>query len=108
MLQARINRVVYGARQPRLGADGSWVSLFGSAGRISVNEGSGSAGDSLDGASLSSYDQLPIIPHPFSSGVQVTRGVLEDDSAALMRAFFVARRQDSNNRPSSLLKQLSS
>jgi tRNA(adenine34) deaminase len=28
ILQARLQRLVYGARQPRLGADGSWVALF--------------------------------------------------------------------------------
>jgi tRNA(adenine34) deaminase len=28
VLQARLQRLVYGARQPRLGADGSWVALF--------------------------------------------------------------------------------
>lgn len=28
ILQARLKRLVYGAKQPRLGADGSWVSLF--------------------------------------------------------------------------------
>ncbi|KAG1667435.1 hypothetical protein FOA52_004852 [Chlamydomonas sp. UWO 241] len=28
VLQARLKRLVYGARQPRIGADGSWVSLF--------------------------------------------------------------------------------
>ncbi|GLI62105.1 hypothetical protein VaNZ11_004688, partial [Volvox africanus] len=28
ILQARLARVVYGARQPRLGADGSWLQLF--------------------------------------------------------------------------------
>jgi tRNA(adenine34) deaminase len=28
MLQARLQRLVYGGRQPRLGADGSWVALF--------------------------------------------------------------------------------
>eukprot|EP00882_Tetradesmus_deserticola_P031251 GHRQ01035334.1.p1 GENE.GHRQ01035334.1~~GHRQ01035334.1.p1 ORF type:complete len:217 (+),score=13.82 GHRQ01035334.1:560-1210(+) len=28
ILQARLKRLVYGARQPRLGADGSWVALF--------------------------------------------------------------------------------
>jgi tRNA(adenine34) deaminase len=28
ILQARLQRLVYGARQPRLGADGSWAALF--------------------------------------------------------------------------------
>ncbi len=28
LMQARVRRVVYGTRQPRLGADGSWVQLF--------------------------------------------------------------------------------
>lgn len=28
ILQARLQRLVYGVRQPRLGADGSWVALF--------------------------------------------------------------------------------
>lgn len=28
ILQARIKRLVYGAKQPRIGADGSWVAMF--------------------------------------------------------------------------------
>ena len=34
--QARVGRVVYGARQPRLGADGSWVQLFPQAAPAAV------------------------------------------------------------------------
>jgi tRNA(adenine34) deaminase len=78
MLQSRISRLVYGARQPRLGADGSWVSLFGS-------EPAPADGTQQAAAAL--------LKHPFSV-VQVTRGVLEQESADLTRAFFVGRRTE--------------
>jgi tRNA(adenine34) deaminase len=37
ILQARLQRLVYGARQPRLGADGSWVALFPPQAAVPVN-----------------------------------------------------------------------
>ncbi|GLC35593.1 hypothetical protein PLESTM_000341000 [Pleodorina starrii] len=55
ILQARLARVVYGARQPRLGADGSWVQLFP---RRDAGGGGdrGGAGDGAGGGSGSSSE----------------------------------------------------
>eukprot|EP00741_Cyanophora_paradoxa_P024137 tig00021742_g23312.t1 len=63
MLLARVGRVVYGAPDLRHGAMGSWVHLL-------------EAGP----------------PHPMHPSLRSTRGVLAEDSAELMRAFFRARR----------------
>ena len=68
LLQARVGTVVWGAPNELLGADGSWVSL------LSGGEG--------------------VRPHAFSPRVTVRRGVLAEESAGLMRAFFRARRAE--------------
>ncbi|GLC49170.1 hypothetical protein PLESTB_000190100 [Pleodorina starrii] len=54
ILQARLARVVYGARQPRLGADGSWVQLFPR--RDAGGGGGGGAGEGAGGGSGSSSE----------------------------------------------------
>lgn len=61
MIQARLPRLVYGARDTRFGADGSVVDVL---------------------------SQLE-----FNHQVAVTRGVLEEDAAALLQAFFQRLRQ---------------
>ena len=58
----RIKRVVYAARDLRLGALGSWVDL------VSAN-------------------------HPFHQ-VEVTGGVLEEESSILLKRFFQMRRRE--------------
>lgn len=60
---ARVRRLVYGARDLRLGACGTFVDL--------VNH-----------------------QHPFHNFDDVTGGVLGDESAAMMKDFFRARRKD--------------
>ncbi|GIL75175.1 hypothetical protein Vretimale_7873 [Volvox reticuliferus] len=45
ILQARLARVVYGARQPRLGADGSWLQLFPRNSSTTVDQRPGAALD---------------------------------------------------------------
>lgn len=82
VLQSRIKRVVYGAKQPRLGADGSWVGLLRSCG---PQEGEG-----LDAPGLQ-----PRCPHPFHPTLEVSSDVLGDESAALLREFFRRRRRES-------------
>ena len=59
----RIRRIVYGARDVRLGALGSWIDLSQK-------------------------------PHPFHT-VQITGGVLADESSLLLRRFFQLRRRES-------------
>lgn len=87
-LQARLGGLVYGARNPQLGADGSWVALLprqrqakgqGDLGGIS----SSSSGDGGGGAPR----------HPFHVDMLVAGGALEADCAAVMRRFFKRRRQ---------------
>ncbi len=56
MIQARLPRLVYGARDTRFGADGTIVDVLGAAG--------------------------------FNHTVNITRGVLEDEAAALLQQFF--------------------
>eukprot|EP01036_Dinobryon_divergens_P022167 gene22167-30404_t len=66
---ARVKRVVYGAKDLRLGACGSFVNLVNNS-------------------------RIDDTKHPFHS-VQVTGGVLADQSSLLLRRFFqVARRRD--------------
>jgi tRNA(adenine34) deaminase len=61
MIQARLPRLVYGARDTRFGADGSIVDVL----------------------------RQPAFNHQ----VAVTRGVLEEESGALLQAFFQSLRQ---------------
>ena len=56
MIQARLPRLVYGAKDTRFGADGSIVQVFTAEG--------------------------------FNHHVEVTRGVLEEEAAALLQQFF--------------------
>jgi len=56
MIQARLPRLVYGAKDTRFGADGTIVEVFGATG--------------------------------FNHTVDITRGVLEDEAAALLQQFF--------------------
>ena len=61
MIQARLERLVYGAKDIRFGADGSVIDVLGEP--------------------------------RFNHRVMVTSGVMEDESAALMMAFFRRLRQ---------------
>ena len=61
MIQARLPRLVYGARDTRFGADGSIVDVLAQP--------------------------------AFNHQVAVTRGVLEEESGALLQAFFQSLRQ---------------
>lgn len=61
----RLNRIVYGAQDHRLGALGSWVNM---------------------------QDNL----HPFHQ-VQITSGVLQEESSALLKRFFQNRRRENES-----------
>lgn len=63
---ARVHRIVYAAKDLRLGACGTWIHL---------------------------HD----MDHPFHKFNAVTGGVLEEESAALLRRFFKQRRRDARN-----------
>lgn len=62
ILQSRIPRLVYGTRSPLLGACGSWIDLF------STN------------------------PHAFHPHIEVTGGILEEESKQLLKQFYKSRR----------------
>lgn len=75
VLLARVAAVVYGARSPLLGADGSWAALLDQAGGGGGTEG-------------------PVPPrHPLHPDLRVRRGVLEPECRALMVDFFRKRRR---------------
>ena len=66
MLQSRVKRVVWGAPNKQLGADGSWISILKS--------------DTLK--------------HPYHLSVDVSRNVLEEECSLLLKAFFTRRRAE--------------
>ncbi|PSC77002.1 tRNA(adenine(34)) chloroplastic [Micractinium conductrix] len=108
LLQARVGTVVYGARNPLLGADGSWISMLpraadaGGAACCAGSEGAEQpAGDAealpAGGASLPAAPAAPAAParpHPFHPNLVVRRGVLAEECGALMKAFFARRRAE--------------
>ncbi len=101
---ARLRRVVYGASSPRIGADGGWIQMLPpppplpqdlesspslAAAADAVTAEAGSTTSSGSGAVIQ-----PAGPHPFHPNLQVTRGVLKDECAELLRAFFRRRREE--------------
>ena len=68
-LQARVARVVYGARSPNVGGDGSWCSVLRSGGS----------------------------QHPLHPGLAVHSGVCADECSELMSEFFKQRRSESGS-----------
>ncbi len=66
MLQARLPRLVYGARDTRFGADGSIVNVLG---------------------------ELPDDQPQFNHRVEIFRGVLEEEAADLLQRFFRTLRE---------------
>ena len=80
ILQSRVHRVVYGCRNTRLGADGSYVQLFPPW------------RDGTDGG----WRGLRAPPHPFHPNLVVERGVCADECADLLRAFFRERRREAS------------
>jgi len=85
LLQARISRLVWGAPNRLLGADGSWVHLLGGGG------GSCAAMGGEEGREEGKGGDAP--RHPFHPELLVERGVLGPECSALMRDFFRERRE---------------
>jgi len=81
ILQSRIGSVVYGARNTLLGADGSWISML-QAGRCEHQ---------ADDRDLEGRKQQK--PHPFHPNLAVREGVLAAECSALIKDFFVRRRE---------------
>jgi len=86
-LQARLKRLVYGAPNPLSGAAGSWVQL------LPRSEDAAAEGDGAEAAPA-----RPPPRHAFHPDLQVRGGVLAEDAAELMRAFFRERRAGSRGR----------
>ncbi|KAK9830384.1 hypothetical protein WJX72_011460 [[Myrmecia] bisecta] len=73
---SRIGALVYGAPNPLLGADGSWVSMLPAA------RPPGPTKDVLH----------PLRPHPFHPTMPIRRGVLSEECSSVMKQFFRDRR----------------
>ena len=77
LLQARVDRVVWGAPNPRLGADGSWISMLSRGPEAGQGHGGGGG--------------APV--HPFHTKLAVTRGVLQEECSEILKDFFRRRRE---------------
>eukprot|EP00887_Chlorella_sp_A99_P000738 scaffold5.g738.t1 len=114
VLQARVGTLVYGARNPLLGADGSWIAMLPPG-----HSGAGDSADERGGARSGAADARPCCggarapaqaaaeapapvaparPHPFHPGLEVRRGVLEEECGKEMREFFRRRRAEGGQR----------
>ena len=100
VLNARLGAVVWGAPNPLIGADGSWVNLMGDA-ASDYDDDDGSCGGGVvrgeseegGGSSPSRARAGPARPHAFKPSLEIRRRVLEEECAETMRAFFRARRE---------------
>ncbi len=99
LLQARVGRVVYGARNNLLGADGSWIHMMRGGrtaetvlsvegGEVDIKE---KGEESTEGTSV--VPRQSHRPHPFHPNLQVDTGILEEQCSALMKDFFRERRK---------------
>eukprot|EP01023_Acetabularia_acetabulum_P011767 TRINITY_DN1547_c1_g1_i1.p2 TRINITY_DN1547_c1_g1~~TRINITY_DN1547_c1_g1_i1.p2 ORF type:complete len:237 (+),score=27.60 TRINITY_DN1547_c1_g1_i1:169-879(+) len=79
ILQARIPNLVYGAQNPLLGADGSWIDMFQ---------------ERSQEESLQENFATPLRPHPFHPEIKVTRGILAEECSQIMTNFFRERRRE--------------
>ena len=102
VLNARLGAVVWGAPNPLIGADGSWIDLMGDGGA----SGCGAEGvcdavpDEEDDSSDEENTALrggPLRPHAFKPTLEVRRRVLEEECGEIMRVFFRDRR-DANKK----------
>jgi len=100
VLNARLGAVVWGAPNPLIGADGSWVNLMGDAASDDDDDdGSGGGGvvrgesEEGGGSSRARARAGPARPHAFKPSLEIRRRVLEEECAETMRAFFRARRE---------------
>ena len=70
-----------GARQPRLGADGSWISMFGSSHNPDGAESEGARQQSCQCDTGSSDPVQPKGPQPFHTSIAIMRGVMQEECA---------------------------
>ena len=97
ILNARLGAVVWGAPNPLIGADGSWVNLLGDAASDDDDDddgsGGGSSAESEEGGGRRSARLRGRRAAAFKPSLEIRRRVLEEECAETMRAFFRARRE---------------
>ena len=103
ILNARLGAVVWGAPNPLIGADGSWIDLMGDGGALGcgaegVCEAEGGEDEEKDTTHATRASGFvrgggPLRPHAFKPSLTVRRRVLEGECGAVMRAFFRSRRE---------------
>ena len=95
VLNARLGEVVWGAPNPLIGGDGSWLPIMGDGGGADVAEADvDEPEDAVRSCSIPGGGG-PVRPHAFKPTLVVRRRVLEEECAALMRSFFRERRDAS-------------
>ena len=104
ILNARLGAVVWGAPNPLIGADGSWIDLMGDGGAAGcgaegvceAEAGEDEAEDDKNSATRASGFARgggPLRPHAFKPSLAVRRRVLKEECGDVMRAFFKSRRE---------------
>lgn len=120
LLQARVEGVVYGARNQLLGADGSWISMlpqqqgntasctdiatsnlpdttpYTTKATVSKCASLESAQDDVGAGQTARLEAMTsgIGPrHPFHPDLWVVRGVLEEECSSILKDFFRKRRR---------------
>ena len=114
ILNARLGAVVWGAPNPLIGADGSWIELMGDGGnRVGDTDGDGDVDgegknetreveQKVEGEENKETNKVdrrstsggPVRPHAFKPTLIVRRRVLEKQCGEVMRNFFRRRREE--------------
>ena len=107
VLNARLGAVVWGAPNPLIGADGSWIDLMGDGGAgcgaegVCETEETKADEDTSSSLSFGSFRRgAPLRPHAFKPSLAVRRRVLEEECGEVMRVFFRSRREANKKRAS--------
>ena len=100
-----LGAVVWGAPNPLIGADGSWIDLMGDGGAgcgaegVCETEETKADEETSPSFSFGSFRRCaPLRPHAFKPSLAVRRRVLEEECGEVMRAFFRSRREANKKR----------
>ncbi|CAL8468459.1 g7999 [Coccomyxa elongata] len=85
ILVSRVGTIVYGAKNARLGADGSWTRLFPRSDTAQA--------DKLNNEEAPQWAGSPHATHP---DLKVRRGVLADECGSIVKHFFQRRRLETS------------
>jgi tRNA(adenine34) deaminase len=97
LLQSRVKRVVWGAPNVQLGADGSWISLLREDDDgEEEEEGLGEEEESGEGDGPKVKIQVKAAKHPYHF-IQVRRNFLRDECSLLLTDFFKRRRSQAKD-----------